>query len=286
MRKNEYELAVWRHPLGTDLRWVDARKEHRPEDQESRWLVSAKSYRETLNVILVSDESPASDHELFLKFCRLDETESSILGFARKYGFLNNAGTHVLVRGSGRGSFAGEGLEEWIEEIRSMRDARDLALALETMDKNSLRKWLTIDPKPDSQNILTFRGDGGSTEGFRANVRENRWIRAGKLVLAHRINEKLSGHADIRAVIRNHILERQIKLWSLRAEIWTQLLDAYADNRIYYCAACGTENVQKPHEPGSRKPRNDRELCYDSKTGKTLERCKSRARRQRESARK
>lgn len=283
MRKNEYELAVWRHPLGTDLRWADARGLG-SEDKEGRWLVSAKPPEETKIQFPVLDESPAADHDLFLRFCDLDETESAILGFARKNGFLTGAGTHVLVRGSGRSSTAGERLEDWIEEIRCMRDARDLALALETPDKNNLRKWLAIDPRAHSHSYVSFRGDAGSTEGLWAGVRENRWIRAGKLVLAHRINEKLSGQADIMAVIRNHRLERQVKLWSLRTEMWTQLLDAYADSRIYYCAACGAENVQKPHEPGTRKPRNDRTLCYDSKTGKTLESCKSRARRQRQSA--
>lgn len=285
MRRNEYELAVWRHPLGADLRWADARG-LAPEDKEGRWLVSAKPPEETKKQFPILDESPAADHDLFLRFSDLEETESAILGFAKKNGFLTGAGTNVLVRGSGRSSTAGERLEDWIEEIRSMRDARDLALALEKEDKDKLRKWLDIEPRAHSHSYVSFDGDAGSTEGLWAGVRENRWIRAGKLVLAHRINKKLSGQADIMAVVRNHRLERQVKLWSLRTEMWIQLLDSYADHRFYYCEACGKRNVLRPQEHGKRKPNRGRTLCIDEKSGRTSPKCKSLAHRQRQAKKK
>ena len=282
MRKNEYEVAVWRHPIGRDLRWVDARSVG-TNDPDSRWMVSVASPIETQIQSPWPDESPSKPDDLFQTFCSLNEdNETAIIGFAKTHGLLG-IDRQVEIRGSRTPSTPGESHGEWIEEIRFMRDAHALASALAGGRLHDLKEWIDIDVvKTRPHARIVFKGKAGSRFEISAGVRSSGWSRAAKFVLASMINHALKGSTEVRAVVRGQRIERQLMLWSLRAEMWTQLLDSYTDDRIYFCEGCGKRNIRPRHVPGERKPNKNRTLCFDPKTKTTVNACKMQARRDRE----
>lgn len=283
MKANEYELIFSALARENELQWIDGprfliRGSTRRSPQDGRWLTLPR------RMIFEANGRPASEHDAFLKFCELEECETAFLGFAKVYGVL---GIGESVPTQGRRGVYGESFERWVEEIRYMRDARDLAFALQAGTRSKLKTWLTIDlgSQSLSEDLLhghtprlpsvSFCGDAGTPIRVQnVKIKANRWVRAAKLVLAQMINAKFSDRVAVQAVVRGHELERRITVETLLAELWTQFLDSYADRRIFFCAACGKPNSRAPQDPDKRKPRSDRTLCPGSK-------CKSRARRQR-----
>jgi hypothetical protein len=247
------------------------------------------------------EETPKEDiaEGLFLEFKDLDETEAAINVFSNREGFLGieievfaNSGDHRYSGWNGTGPVP-EGLPEWassfdqwIQEIRYMRHACELAGAIKERNAAQLKKWLTIDPGRSVVYLRGVKGEGGTDVYFVAPVKASRWLDAGLLILRTMIIEKLHGPTHLSATIEGFHLKRTIRLHSLLAMMWAQLLESFEDNLIYHCEACGKMNVRKPRNAGMRKPRDDRTLCLDQETGKTSSKCKSRAHRERHSKKK
>lgn len=209
------------------------------------------------------------EESLFNEFANLATTESAILEFANRYGFIGKPSSgYPITTGYGIGreyNFQGEQLSDWEDEIVTMRRAIDLAAALKGKRRDRLETWIRISPpwvKYVDPELYDGEWVGVAATAISNSLDAHELFKAGRQLLELMINDELRKRTHVGIVIGENSSRQTIFTHGLLATMWLQLMNSVSEDAIGCCRSCGAPIVVQLGI--SRKRRRSRRTCSDA----------------------
>ncbi len=209
---------------------------------------------------------------LFLQFSQLGSSESEILAFANREGFLSPEDYKQLedvIDGDEKVIYevtVGESIELWRKEICDLRSALLLWAAVKGRKTNKLKEWIKVhepdydNPREFPEHVHTRKSEEGDSVpqavifylGERivaqSEIHElaldwndpalSNWPKLGRTVLRSIAASKLKASTQVVVVHESYKLAPKIAVRSLLARIWLQFLDSISSGRLKVCTFC------------------------------------------------
>lgn len=182
---------------------------------------------------------------LFLEFAFLEQNEAAILLFVYKYGDLGIR--TPWPKGGDARIHSGEQFVGWVNEIRGMRAAVELAGAVSEGKTSLLRRWISF---PNTQSVQFERTEREAKTNRRVSrkdpigryLQKNKWKRAARIILADMVNVRLRGSTSTQLVFDARLEELAFdsSSTSLRTAMWRDFGETISVGKIVRCKACPT----------------------------------------------